>query len=395
MGSKKTLFFAAFVLLSVFSAFVMAAVASPDKVGGQGEGQGLLLGAREQQLGCRVDFESSVTKDVASALPSNSQLISDSAKLGSDKSQLASLASAGDANAFESFVQGTLVPDMKSNAANLRAARGSFKDNNVTNETRQKLKADFDSYSATMKTCEQSAISAVLQARINQYENDLDSWNSKITNRSGKGFSTSDMQQVISGASAVLDPLKAALSSGDSAKMKSALQTYCLRDACDGDKNASIAPYNYHLAARMAIALADAEYSRAAALSANVTGVPTTSLDSAKQKIDDAKSILAQVGTAKYSGGEDEQITSDLKQAAQDLRDYAQSVRAFIQQQRQNARGNRTAAGGNRTGAGGNRTGGAGPASGRFNRTGANGRVPGGANGGTPPGGASPDAAAQ
>ena len=340
MGLNKAAALGAFIALAVLasSAFAAAAPAA-------GQANGAFLQVRYQQIACRIGFAAAVTNEVAGAIPGgSSQLSADYSGLGNDKSQLSSLASAGDPTAFDSFVSGTLTHDLASDVADLHSARQSFRNFNVSNDTRAQLNSGYQQADSAMGSCEQSAVGALLQARITQFSNAISGWEAKISDYGAKGYDTSAMQSVVDGANSdVISPLQSALSGGDQAQMKAALQTYCLDDACNGPGNSSAGPYNYHGSAHFALATLTAAYNRVAAMAANVsTTVPGDSLGQAQQSLSDASSLLSGVGTAKYAAGQSDAIFGDLKQAQQDINSYVRDLRQAMQQRRQAMMQNRT-----------------------------------------------------
>lgn len=286
MDVKKTAYLA-MILLAVLAVPAFAADAGATTKAAQ---PGQFLPARVQHLSCTVDFTTTVMNEVVNAIPGGSSALSaDISKLNGDKSQLSSLAAAGDPAAFDSFVDGTLTSDVKQGISDLHSAREGFKDDNITNDTRTQLKSGYDTARSALATCNDGAVSALLQARISQFNAVISGWNSRIATLKQKGFDTTAMQGIASGATgSVVTPLQNALQSVDTAQMKSALQTYCIGDGCGGEKNASIVPYDYHGYAWMSLETLQAEVNKADTdpTVANITAAGV-SLDSSK--LDDAK----------------------------------------------------------------------------------------------------------
>ena len=400
MEVKHAACLAVFILVAAMAAPAFAAGGSGAAMGktDPAKQDGNMLQARVQHLSCTIDFSTTVMGEVAGAIPGGSStLASDIAKLNADKSQLSTLASAGDPKAFDDFVSGTLTSDTKQGVSDLHAARQGFKSENITNGTMAQLKSEYDAAHGTLATCNSGAASALLQARISQFTVQISDWDSKISTFGQKGFDIAAMQAVASGAtSSVVAPLQSALASGDNTQMKAALQTYCLGDGCGNEKNASIQPYDYHGYARMALETLQAMVNNAtndqriANLTAAGASIDQSKLDDAKQQLDSVRSTLSTVGTAKYTKEQDQSIQNGLKQASQDMKDYQQGVRDSmkkLRQERAAARGNLTGRNfGNRTG---NFTGGPGAGGRNFgNRS--NGSMTGNYNrsriGGSPPG---------
>jgi hypothetical protein len=349
MNARKSAALALFMLVAVLAIPSFAAGTTTASTATQ---TGYFLQAREQHLSCTVDFTSSVMNDVVNAVPQDSSgpLSADISRLNGDESQLSSLASAGDPDAFDSFVTGTLTKDVTQSISDLHAARRGFKGDNITNATLTQLNSGYSTARSTLTSCNDGAVSTLLQARINEFTATISDWNNKISELGAKGFDTTAMQAVASGATTdVVTPLQTALQSGNQAQMVSALQTYCIGDDCNGYNGSQ--PYDYHGFAQMALDVLQAEVSKASTdpIVANLTAagvtIDTGALSDATQQLDGVSSTLASVGTAKYAAGQEQSIESSLKQAAEDLVQYTQSIRQGIQQLRQQRmaeRGNRT-----------------------------------------------------
>ena len=127
MELNKTAVAAAFFMFAVLAVSVFAADTGA-MAGGDNKDKtketGYYLQARAQYLSCTIDFSTTVMNSVVNAVPQGSDtLTADIAKLNSDKSQLSSLASAGDPKAFDDFASGTLKSDTKQSVSDLHAAR--------------------------------------------------------------------------------------------------------------------------------------------------------------------------------------------------------------------------------------------------------------------------------
>jgi hypothetical protein len=353
MDTRKTSALALLMLVAVL--MVPSFAAGLGATAGSAMQAGSLLTARVQHLSCTVDFTTTVMNEVASAVPQGSAaLTADIAKLNGDESQLSSLASAGDPNAFDSFVSGTLTSDVRQGISDLHAARRGFAGGNVTSQTLAQLESGYSTAHSTLVSCNNGAVSALLQGRINQFTAVINGWNGRISALGAKGFDTAAMQAVASGAaSQVVTPLQNALQSGDQAQMEAALQTYCIGDECAGVNGSQ--PYDYHGFAQMALATLQAEVSKAGTdpLIANLTAagitVNSSALSDATQQLDNVSSTLASVGTAKYAAGQDQAIESSLKQAATDLVGFTQALRQDVQQLREQRMAERASRIGNYT----------------------------------------------
>jgi hypothetical protein len=362
MDMRKDTALALFMLVAVLTipSFAAGPGMTAAGAGPQGTGPaaqtGYFLGARIQHLSCTIDFTTSVMNDVVNAVPQDSSALSaDIAKLNGDEAQLSSLASAGNPDAFDSFVSGTLTPDVTQGISDLHAARRGFRGENVTNATLTQLNSGYNTAHSTLTSCNSGAVSTLLQARINQFSATINDWNSRISTLGAKGFDTTAMQGVASGATAdVVTPLQNALQSGNEAQMITALQTYCLGDDCNGVNGSQ--PYDYHGFAHMALEVLQSEVDKAGTdpLAANLTaaGVSMNSsyLSDATQQLNSVRSTLTAVGTAKYAAGQEQSIDAGLRQASQDLIGYTHSIRQGLQQLRQQRMAERASQAGNYTG---------------------------------------------
>ena len=400
MERNKMAMMAAFVLIAAMASTAFAAGTGGQDKAGTAKETGYYLQARAQHLTCTIDFSTTVMNDVVAVLPQGSStLTADIAKLNADKSQLSTLATAGDPKAFDDFASGTLKSDATQSVSDLHTARQGFGSEGVTNDTRTQLQSEYDAARSTFASCNNGAVGTLLQARITQFTAVISNWNTKIATFGQKGFDTAAMQTVASGGTSnVVSPLQAALQTGDLSQMKTALETYCLGDGCGG-KNANIQEYDYHGYAKIALETLQSVVNKAEndPRMANATAmgltIDTSKLQDAKAQLDSVRSTLATVGTNKYATEQDTAIWNGLKQASQDVKDYQQGLKDAMQQFRQQMITQRQGARGNRTG---NFTGGRGGFGGRnfSNRSGGNGNENGN-NAGTPPAAPSSDGQGQ
>ena len=311
MEFGKTAFAALFVF-AVLSAAVFAA--DGGRLGGREKGA--YVDSRSTYLACRIDFTTGVLDQVSSAVPqAGSALSGASSKLKSDAAQLDTLAAGSDPGAFNSFVSGTLKPDMQSAITALAQARKNYKDYNVSRDTIATLRTGFKSAQDTMKVCENNAAISLGTARITAFNDAVGAWQDSANKLAAKGLSVTAIQGVIDSAkSNVIAPLQAAVNSGNSQTVKDALKTYCLGNGCSGS-SASATPYNYHGYAKVNLERLQAIYEKLAS-----TGSGSSSLASAKAKLDSARSSLLQIGTGKYTDGQLASIEQDLKGAMSDLK---------------------------------------------------------------------------
>lgn len=279
------------------------------------------LDTRATHLACRIDFTATVIDSVVAKVPATLDALSGhSATLKSDKAELESLAEAGDRAGFNSFVSGTVRPDMAGAIAALAKERRNYKSYNLTNETITALRADYDAAREQMKECEKGSIIKLGSARIRHYNAIIDVWQTTTDKLGEKGVSTTAMQGVIGGAeSNVIAPLQAAVDSGDSEQVKAALKTYCLGNDCPG--NGDAAPQNYHGFAKINL-------ERLQAIVDKLQETAESSvLEDAEAKLDIVHSTLAQVGGSQYSEEQQSAVWDNLREAAKLVRDYMRSIR--------------------------------------------------------------------
>jgi len=278
------------------------------------------LDTRAAHLVCRIDFTATVIDSVVAKVPATYDALSGhSATLKNDKAELESLAAAGDRDGFNSFVSGTVKPDMADGIKALAKERRNYKSYNLTNDTITSLRADYDAAREQMKECEKGSIVKLGQARIRHYNSIIDVWQTTTDKLGEKGVSTAAMQAVIGGAeSNVIAPLQSAVDSGDSEQVKAALRTYCLGNGCPG--NGDAAPQNYHGFAKINI-------ERLQAIVDKLQETADSSLlEEAEAKLDIVRSTLAQVGGNQYSEEQQDAVWDNLREAAKLVRDYMRSI---------------------------------------------------------------------
>lgn len=274
------------------------------------------LETRAAHLVCRIDFTTAVIDNVVAKVPETSGALSGhSATLKGDKTQLESLAESGDREGFNSFVSGTVKPDMADAIKALAKERRNYKSYNLTNDTIASLHEDYKAANEQMKECEKGSVVKLGQARIRQYNAIIGVWQTTTGKLGEKGVSTAAMQGVIDGAeSNVIAPLQSAVDSGDSEQVKAALRTFCLGNGCEGSGDA--APQNYHGFAKINLERLQAIKDKLA------ESADSSKLDEAQQKFDIARSTLAAVGGNKYTEEQQKAVWDNLKEAGKLIRDY-------------------------------------------------------------------------
>ncbi len=330
MEMKKTAALAAICLFAVLSASLFAD-SSPGATPGKGAAKGIFLQARATRLSCRIDQATSLLDDIVAKVPPAADALSQpSTALKNDKSQLSTLASAGDPSAFNSFVSGALKADTQSAVKAVGDVLKDFKGYNVSKEDRASLRDDRKSFKGTAQQCEQGAAVQIGQARLEQYNDYISKWQATATKLGQKGVGTSGMQSVIDGAkSSIIAPLQSAISSGDANQTAAALRTYCIGNGCGGTNGQE---YDYHGFAKFDLARLQAMVAKLQ--SGNTSG---TGLDAVSQELSIVQSTLSTVGTAKYTPDQSKAVWGGLKQAAGDLKSYLQQA---------NRKGNPAASGG-------------------------------------------------
>ena len=282
-------------------------------------GKGKYLDVRGEHLACRLDFTAAIVDDVISAVPEASGSLSGiSSELADDKSQLAALSVGDDAVAFNSFVSGTIRPDMTEAIRLLAQERRNYRDYGFDNETTAQLRNSYQVALQGMKDCEKGAVGSLGQSRIDHYNSIIAQWQSTTDSLATKNVSVSAIQAVIDGAkTSVIIPLQNAVATGDSEQIKSALNTYCLGNGCEGGNGTS--PQNYHGFAKINLERLQAIKNK---LESSGT---STYLSQAQGELDLVRSTLSSVGSAKMDSSQEQSIWENLRDAARLIRDHIRS----------------------------------------------------------------------
>jgi hypothetical protein len=296
------MFALAVLMIAAFTIPSLAAPANPNEQ--------QLLQARYDSVNARVGFTTGVMADIVSLVPQASDLNANIDKLNADLSTLGGYVSAVDTSGFNSFVTGTINPDLRAADGAMVADRLHYREWNVTLSTRQELRSKYDVRKATFDAQVQAVTVELGNIRLSNYNAAVTKANDQMTKLSAKGVDVSGIQGVVSaGQSSVIMPLQAAIASGNAESVKAELKGKSLGNG---------APYSFHFWAKKDIASTGAISAKIAA-NATAAGYGDQVAD-VNAKIAAAQSALDATGTNPYTAEQKGSVWDNLKAAAEGLK---------------------------------------------------------------------------
>ena len=293
--------FVAMLAVPALTTSVFAAGASYDQQ---------VLQARYDAVSARVDFASGVLTDTATLITNASDLNAPAGKLNGDLGTLKGYASSGDKSGFNSYLTGTVQPDMTAAMAAFKDDRTHFKAWGVSASTIQQLKADYQSRKNTLDQQTAAAVIELGNVRLNYYNDVMSKDDQRMSQLSAKGIDVSGMQSVKSEAmSNVVSPLQTAVSSGNADAVKAQLH-----DKCIGNGQ----PYSDHFFAKSDLAALTATSARIGSGTDNAT--VQQQLSDVNSKLSAAQGTLSSVGTSPYTSDQQNQVWNNLKAASDGLK---------------------------------------------------------------------------
>lgn len=273
-----------------------------------------ILQARYDLASARVNFATGVLADTSTLVASASDLIAHVDELNCDLSTLKGYVDgyvdANDKNGFDSYVSGTIQPDMQSALDALKADMKQFKAWGVTPATIQQLRADYQNRKNTFDQQTNAAIIELGGIRLTYYNDLMSKTDARMSELSGKGIDVSGMQSVKTGAeSNVIGPLQSAVSSGDANAVKAELNDKCLANG---------APYSYHFYAKIDLEALKAISAKIGACVNNST--VQQQLAEVNAKLSSVEGTLNVVGTNPYTSEQQSQVWDNLKAASDGLK---------------------------------------------------------------------------
>ncbi|HTY90488.1 MAG TPA: hypothetical protein VMC84_04865 [Methanocella sp.] len=269
-----------------------------------------LLQARYDLVSARVNFATGVYADTATLVANASDLNVHVTRLNSDLGTLKGYASSGGRSGFNSFLTGTVQPDMASGMAALKADMLKFKEWGVSAGTKQQLKADYQARKSTFDQQTDAAIIELGNVRLNYYNDAMSKDDQRMSQLSARGIDVSGMESVKSEAmSSVVTPLQSAISSGNADAVKAELHDKCLGNG---------QPYSDHFFAKTDLAALTATGAKIGASTDNAT--IQQQLADANAKLSSAQGTLNVVGTNPYTSDQQSQIWDNLKAASDGLK---------------------------------------------------------------------------
>ena len=272
----------------------------------QGAGSQTAIYQLQPQLAsitCSNAYLTGYLNDVVTAI-SNSTITaavsSDLTKLGTDFSALQADANSGNISQFKTDAKTYNVDSKTANHDALSAIKAAHSKtvNTTLQSDKSKLKSDQDS-------CLFAAKQQKAQLKIQNYNTVL----SHATNMTGKlakhGANTTTLSQTINTASAQVQAFQNAVKNAqNSTQLQTALNSFCLYNACK-------TPNNFHFAAITAIQANQAKLSLLA--SKNTTSSYQGLVSQAQADLAKAQTALNQVGSNQYQGTQSNDVWNNIK----------------------------------------------------------------------------------
>lgn len=304
-------------MIFAMAVLLIAAVAAPSFAAPASPYEQQVLQVRYDMVSARVGFTTGVMADVVSLVPQASDLGAHIEKLNADLATLNGYVTANDRQGFNGFVCGTIQPDMKAAHEALRTDRSHFREWNVTVETRQQLKADYERRKAMFEAQIRACVLELGGIRVDYYNDVLARNDARVANLSDRGVDVSGMLNVKAGAqSNVIGPLQSAVNAGDANATRDELRGKCLGNG---------APYSFHYWAKTDL---EALKGITARIADNATRAGHgDDIASINTKLATVEGTLAVVGTSPYTEEQQEAIWDNLKAASEELRALLQELR--------------------------------------------------------------------
>ena len=302
-----------FVLALAIPAFTMngfAASSSPY--------QQQVLQARYDMVSARVNFVTGVLSDTASLVTNASDLNGHVDKLNGDLNTLKGYVGSNDNNGFNSYLTGTIQPDMQSALTAMKDDMKQFKAWGVSASTIQQLKTDYQNRKSTYDQQTNAAIIELGNARLSYYNDVMSKDSDRMSKLSAAGIDVSGMQSVKDGAqSSVVDPLQSAINANDANAVKQQLHDNCIGNG---------QPYSYHFFAKSDLEALKATSAKIGSSVNNST--VQQQLADVNAKLSDAQAILNSVGTSPYTSDQQTQVWNNLKAASDGLKTIIQEIKS-------------------------------------------------------------------
>jgi hypothetical protein len=303
-------------IMIAMAVLLVAAVAIPSFAREASANDQQVLQLRYDSVSARVGFTTGVMADLVSLVPQASDLNTHIDRLNVDLSTLSGYVSAGDASGFNSFVSGTINPDMQAAHQAMADARTHYREWNVSLQTRQELRTMYDARKATFDAQMQAVTVQLGNIRLGNYNDAVAKCNDQMTRLSVKGVDVSGMQAVVTGAEAnVITPLQTAVASGNAVEVRAQLKDKSLGNG---------APYSYHFWAKKDVASTSAIAMKIAD-NATLAGYGDQLAD-VNAKIAAAQSALDTVGTNPYTAAQQDSVWNNLKAAAEGLKNLIKEL---------------------------------------------------------------------
>jgi len=292
--SKAVLFFAYFVLFSIFISGIV--IADKHKID---EGKRNDFNARLQHISCKIDL---TKKQIDLLSTVNLELSAYKDKLDADYTKLKEFAEAFNQKEFNGYLTTIFKDNLKDAAKNIREAKRDYKRTNMTKEDKKQLRENHKKLEGEFAECINNAEKLRVDNRIDYLNRWVTRWNAQIEKMKEKGYDTTEMEAVVKDATDKLSPTLEAIKNSTKDNRKILM---------DNARNLHL-----HLWARFEIARINSFF-KSMENDAVVAGLQTD-IEAIKAKLDEASKLA--VEGKRYAPGEFETTWNAIKDAAQMLK---------------------------------------------------------------------------
>jgi hypothetical protein len=313
----KTKWYAIFFMALVCLLFgAMTATAANDASSAKKDARGEEISARYKNLECRVNL-GLAQADIIDKYTNISGIDTKIAKVRSDLVTMKGYADSGNTTLFNDFMKNTVKADVDDLQRSIQEFYKGFKSQNLTNETRTALKADWKDAISDFADCNGEARRDVVSAREKFMDEQINEWNQVKENFRVRGFDVRDMDSIDADAERLNELLGQALNSTSDADFKAKIE--------------EARQLHLHLWARFQIAKLDSYLTKLEPLAdkANMT-VQVTEI---RALLTEATELA--LPEKAYSEGDFKATWEKIKLASEKLNDLAKNLRDDAKGQRQ------------------------------------------------------------
>ena len=270
--------------------------------------------ARYEHIKCQVDYSTRSVDSIVESVPGAQNTLASYKSIVTDNlNTLKGYLDSGNKDEFNDYLKNILKPNMQSLSSE---AKDSIRGVNGT--TRSEIRGKLTANKQDMASCNSKAMGTFGQEKVAKLQKALDEWTQKIANLSSKGIDTSKMTSIVGDAkTTVIDPLSAAVATGDAEQVRLALHQYCLGNGCE-------AGINFHFYAKINIARLEAIVSH---LENSNKTLDQAVLVQVKADLSEANIALSAVGTSAYTDDSKAAVWDNIKEASEGLRQLLKGTR--------------------------------------------------------------------